>query len=76
MRSSLLMLEDVMVLTRTSHNLVSNNHVKKVMKYHHDRSLALYEILEDEDDFQVSDVYQLFTYYSLLYQRKCQSLPQ
>ena len=54
MREALLMHEEALRLNRMCPDLRKKDTLKNVLKHFHERSLSLYQDLEDEDDFRVS----------------------
>ena len=54
LREALLMHEEALRLNRMCPDLGKKDILKNVLKYYHERSMTMYENLEDEDDFQVN----------------------
>ena len=54
LREALLMHEEALRLNRMFPDLGKKDILKNVLKHYHERSLTMYENLEDEDDFQVN----------------------
>ena len=46
--------EEALRLNRMCPDLGKKDILKNVLKYYHERSMTMYENLEDEDDFQVN----------------------
>ena len=52
LREALLMHEESLRVNRMCQDMKNKDALQSVIKHFHDRSLGLYELLEDEDDFQ------------------------
>ena len=75
MREALLMHEEALRVNRMCPELRKKDKLKNVLKNYHERSLTLYQDLEDEDDFQVSS-FEIKSLLMYLSSRKYQSHPQ
>ena len=54
LREALLMHEEALRLNRMFPDLEKKDSLRNVLKKYHERSMTMYENLEDEDDFQVN----------------------
>ena len=75
MREALLMHEEALRVNRMCPELRKKVKLKNVLKNYHERSLNLYQDLEDEDDFRVSS-FEIKSLLMYLSSRKYQSHPQ